>query len=63
MPAQHVIDTLKIPVNMEVDDIMLVHNSDFDDSKDNAAQMSDFLQNVIDDLVEQNKKKIRLDDE
>jgi hypothetical protein len=46
-----------MPKDFDVDDINITHDSEFSGSEEENSQLSSILQNVIDEIMDQNKKK------
>jgi hypothetical protein len=61
--SNKVIDTLRLPVNTEIDDIMIIHDSEYSDTIEYNDELASILQNVIEDIIENPKgKKIKEED-
>jgi hypothetical protein len=60
--SNKIIDTLRIPVNTEIDDIMIVHDSEYSDASEYNDELASMLQTVIEDIIENPKKKIKEED-
>jgi hypothetical protein len=58
-----IIDTLRIPKGTEVDDIMIIHDSEYSGKDDHQEQLTNILQTVIDDLIEDSTKGKRIKEE
>ncbi len=63
-PSQAIIDTLRIPKNFDIDDLSISHDSDFTDPSEDNGQLTQILQGVIDDLIDEanHKDNLKKDD-
>ena len=60
--SNKIIDTLRIPVGAEIDDVMIIHDSEYSDASEYNEQLASMLQTVIEDIIENPKKKIKEED-
>jgi hypothetical protein len=61
--SNKVIDTIRLPVGFEVDDISISHDSEFGDPSEHQDQLTNIIQTVIDELIEENTKGKRIKEE
>lgn len=55
-PSQNVIDTIRLPKNFDLDDLSISHDSDYSDSNEDNGHLTQILQGVIDEMIDENKK-------
>lgn len=57
------IDTIKLPKGFDIDDIYISHDSEYSETnEEDGQQLTNILQTVIDELLEQSNKKIKDED-
>jgi hypothetical protein len=58
-----VIDAIKLPSGFDIDDISVSHDSEFGDPSTHQDQLTNIIQTVIDELIEENTKGKRIKEE
>jgi hypothetical protein len=62
-PSQNVIDTLRLPKNFDLDDLNISHDSDYSDSNEGNGHLTQILQGVIDELIDETNQKAPKNDD
>ena len=61
IPPSKVIDTIKLPKDFDIDDIQIIHDSEFSDDNNSKEDLSNMIQGIIDELLNK-KNKLNKDD-
>ncbi len=63
MPSESPVDTIKLPAGFDYDDILISHDSEMSDSDgEDSSNLTNMLKDVIDGIMEKERKN-NIDDD